>query len=297
MKQTKSKTTPIPQTQGIKCNASKCALSPYPSCSVKLSFFVCFSFSVSTQISISLSRCRALRICALWLLCHAGCLCTAGPGNPAQSFQACSSAAGKPQESWIEPTASRFVVPAEWWMQQGLPRLLVLELGPWGARAGSRWIWQCEQGKTLLSAEGAECLCPEFPSGCPTAAVVLPLRVFQPHGRGAMEKIGCISPVLFILLSRAASSECYSSLTTQNQGGRGGPVSSNTPHSQYNFIEMLFVGLIHYQCWRITVILGKNQSSQHHKALLSYQIPDLPNIWSFSRAIERFGTSNRKKLK
>lgn len=172
------------------------------------------------------------------------------------------------------------------------PRAGTLRSQGWIKTDLTMWL-----GKSLLSAEGTECLCPEFPSGCPTAAVVLPLRVFQPHGRGAMEKIGCISPVLFILLSRAVSSECYSSLTTQNQGGRGGPVSSNTPHSQYNFIEMLFVGLIHYQCWRITVILGKNQSSQHHKALPSYQIPDLPNIWSFSRAIERFGTSNRKKLK
>lgn len=217
------------------------------------------------------------------------------PGLQLCSRECCSRECS--QESWIEPTASRFVVPAEWWMQQGLPRLLVLGLGPWGARAGSRRIWRCEQGKTLLSAEGTECLCPEFPSGCPTAAVVLPLSVLQPHGRGAVVQIGCISPVLFILLSRAVSSECYSSLTTQNQGGRGGPVSSNTPHSQYNFIELLFVGLIHCQCWRIMVILVKNQSSQHHKALPSYQIPDLPNIWSFSRAIERFGTSNRKKLK
>lgn len=126
-KEEANRNNPIPKLRNIKYNASKqYALSPYPSCSVKLGF-VCFSFSVSTHISISLSRCRAQRIRALWLLCHPDCLSTTVPGNPAQNFQASSSAAAKPQESWIQPTVSRFtgfLMPTEKWMAQWLPRLL-----------------------------------------------------------------------------------------------------------------------------------------------------------------------------
>lgn len=122
--------------QELKHNASKqYALSPYPSCSLELSF-VCFSFPVSTQIAASLSRCR---ICALWLLCYLDCLSTTGPGNPAQNFQAFSSAA----VCWIQPIVSRSTMSdAKREMDVAMTLqalgLLVLVQGTWGTTTSSR---------------------------------------------------------------------------------------------------------------------------------------------------------------